>query len=364
MGLQFVDESLLRSLLATLLAVFPHVRVYQPDPGSVLFVSSPDPFDLESRAEAVMALDPETFARAGLRVREDLAAALALDEEGGRRLAEGAQLATDDKNRFATHSPRVLGRAVGSIDRLIARQDPLLSRLDDFDALYLIQRLVRTGRVKRAQRIATKLENPLERTLAELEVALGKREPRKAQGLVERALALDPSSEWARYRALSLPEGAAPDGDGTRLMREARSLAAARDWSALARLDGALASFPLRHPAHADAQQLRIDWRIGSGQAAPSAEAVELIDVEPFGGPEQLARRALAGAQGAQPGVAARSLEQLANHLQGKHPRLSPMAAEWALAALDATPADELTPEVRKLRLPLGRLRDRAQPAS
>jgi SAM-dependent methyltransferase len=363
MGLQFVDESLLRSLVATLLSVFPHVRLYQADPGSLLFVSSPDPFDLESRAEAVIALDPETFARAGLRVREDLAAAFVLDEEGGRALAEGAALATDDKNRFATHSPRVLGRAIGNVDRLVGRHDPLTRRLDEFDALYLVQHLMRTERTKRAQRIAAAIRDPLPRTLAQLEVALGKREPRRAQQLVERALAIDPSSEWARYRALSLSDGPAPDGDGTQLIQAAQRLHAARDWSALAQLDGALAGFSLRHPAHGDAQQLRIDWRIGSGRAGPSAEAVELIDSEPFGGAEQLARRALAGAQGAQPGVAARSLEQLANHLKGKRPRLSPMAAEWALAALDATPEQELTPEVRKLRLPLGRIRDRARPA-
>jgi hypothetical protein len=322
-------------------------------------VSSPDPFDLESRAEAVMALDPETFARAGLRLREDLAASLTLDEEGARALAEGHPLATDDKNRFATHSPRVLGRAIGNVDRLVGPHDPLVGKLDHLDALYLVRHLVRTERIPRAQRIARSIQNPLERILAELEIALGKSEPRRAQDLVGRALAIDPSSEWARYRALSLSDATAPDGDGARVMRQARRLHAARDWKGLAALDGKLASFSLRHPAHPDAQQLRIDWRIGSGEAGPSAEAVTLIDLEPFGGREQLARRALAGAQGAQPGVARESLEQLANHLKGKRTPLSPMAAEWALAALDATPEAELTPEARKLRLPLARMRDR-----
>jgi spermidine synthase len=359
MGLQFVDESLLRSLLATLLAVFPHVRVYQADPGSMLFVSSPDPFDLESRAEAVMALDPETFARAGLRVREDLAAALTLDEAGARALAEGSAVATDDKNRFATHSPRVLGRAIGNVDRLVGPHDPLVGKLGDLDALYLVRHLVRTQRVRRAQRIAQSVQSPLERTLAQLEVALGRQQPLRARDLAQRALAIDPSSEWARYRLLSDEDAAAPDGDGAHVILEARRLHAARDWKGLARLDGVLAGFSLRHPAQPDAQELRIDWRIGSGEAGPSAEAIELIDLEPFGGREQLARRALAGAQGAQFGVARESLEQLANQLRGQRTPLTPMAAEWALAALDAMPEQELTEQARKLRPPLVRMRDR-----
>jgi hypothetical protein len=308
-----------------------------------------------------MARDPETFARAGLRVREDLAAALLLDEQGARALAEGAPLASDDKNRFATHSPRVLGRAIGNVHRLVAPHDPLPGRLDQLDALYLVRHLVRTERVPRAERIAKAIESPLERTLAELEIAVGRREPKRARDLAARALAIDPALEWARYRAL--PDGAAaPDGggDGTHLLVEARRLHRARDWGRLAHLDPALAGFALRDPAQPDAQQLRIDWRIGSGDASASSEAIRLIDLEPFGGAEQLARRALAGAQSREPGVASQSLDQLAGHLKGSRRRpLSPLAVEWALAALDATPRDQLSAEALQLRTPLVRLRDR-----
>ena len=40
MGLGFVDASLLRTLVATLCDVFPHVRVYQPSSGGILFTGS------------------------------------------------------------------------------------------------------------------------------------------------------------------------------------------------------------------------------------------------------------------------------------------------------------------------------------
>ena len=52
MNVIFMDEDLLRSLTATLLSVFPEVRVYRPDPNTVVFLASDAPLDLELRAGA------------------------------------------------------------------------------------------------------------------------------------------------------------------------------------------------------------------------------------------------------------------------------------------------------------------------
>jgi hypothetical protein len=307
-----------------------------------------------------MARDPETFARAGLRVREDLAAALVLDESGARALAADAAIASDDENRFATHSPRVLGRPLKSLEKLLGPYEPLASRLEGLDGVYVVRQLVQRQRVRRAQRIAKSLPTPLERTLAEAEIAFGRREPRRARDLVSRALAIDPFSEWGRYRALSTegdgPDPAADGGNG--LIVEARRLHAASDWQGLARIDERLARRGPRDPASVECLQLRVDWRIGSGDGAASAEAVELIDLAPFGGAELLARRALAGAQAARPGVASQSLEHLASQLSGRG-MLTALAVEWALAALDSVPEGERSAELRGLKPRLVRMRDR-----
>ena len=47
MNVIFMDEDLLRSLTATLLKVFPEVRVYRPDPNTVVFLASDAPLDVE-----------------------------------------------------------------------------------------------------------------------------------------------------------------------------------------------------------------------------------------------------------------------------------------------------------------------------
>ena len=341
------------------------MRLYEADPGSVLFVSAPEPFDLESRAEEVMALDPETFARAGLRVREDLAAALVLDETGARALADGRtgrdrrreplRHALPARARAPDQEPREAARAVRPAAEPPRRpRRPVRGQAAHPEAA----RAPRADASRRACRPRSNAPSPRPRSPS------GAASRARARDLVARALAIDPASKWGRYRALSA-EGDGPGeafADGNGLILEARRLHAARDWQGLARLDERLARLGPRDPASVECLQLRVDWRIGSGDGAASAEAVELIDLAPFGGAELLARRALAGAHGVQPGVASQSLEHLASQLSGRGRVLTPLALEWALAALDAIPESERSAELRGLKPRLVRMRERSKP--
>ncbi|MEN8159617.1 MAG: fused MFS/spermidine synthase [Myxococcota bacterium] len=349
MGMQFVDEPLLRSMLATLLDVFPYVRVYGADPGSLLFVSSPEPFDLESRAEEAMAGDP-SFGLAGLRTREHLAAELLLDERGAKALAEGAPVVTDDRNRFATDSPRALAHPISDVRKLLAPHDPLVGNMDGLDPVYLIRYLARGRQIPRAKRLAKSLDDPLTRTLAEIEIAHARGEPRKKKQLIESALALDPNALVALYYADPREVPSSLDAEGVRLMRKTFRLHEARDWERLATHDDALAGLDPAHPGFPEALWMRIDWRIGARDAARAREAIELIDTQPFSGPEQLARRAIAGVVSAAPGVAQQSLGLMAGMMLGKKVQMSPLAAAWSLEALDATPESSDTPAFHRLR--------------
>jgi spermidine synthase len=358
MGLQFVDEALLRSMLATLLDVFPHLRLYQADPFSVLFVASPEPLELERQVEATVRRDPECFGRLGIRVPEDLAAALVLDEAGARILAEGAPLVTDDHNLLATQSPRILSRPIGKLDGLVGAHDPLRTRHDGLDTGYLVQRLAERHQLARAARLVRSFSTPHERLIAEMEVAVARKEPRKALALAERALALDPSSRRARVRAERLAQrlGAEPGATEAEPVGRGRRLSEARDWGGLAQLDVALAAVDVRDPLRAEADELRIDWRLGAGTGEAAREALALIDRTPSAQDvERLARRALAGARGGSPGVAGRSLDAIDKRL-GRG-RLSPLAADWALAALDAAPVEELSDGAGGLRDRIARAR-------
>jgi hypothetical protein len=130
MNVIFMDEEVMRSLTGTLLNVFPEVRVYRPDPNTVVFLASELPLNLEQHlAETGLPLRnaPMHYARFGINCVEDLVSALVLETDGARQLAAGARLITDDDNRIATSNvfERTSGMTGESSGRLLAALDPM-----------------------------------------------------------------------------------------------------------------------------------------------------------------------------------------------------------------------------------------------
>jgi hypothetical protein len=109
--------------------VFPEVRVYRPDPNTIVFLASDAPLELETNLVATglpLRQAPLHYARFGINNAEDLVTALVLDTEGARRLAAGARLITDDDNRIATSSVFEMDRGMTgeSSGRVLAAYDP------------------------------------------------------------------------------------------------------------------------------------------------------------------------------------------------------------------------------------------------
>jgi len=113
MGQFFVDEPLLRSLMATLRAVFLHVEAYDPRPGgSLLFVAADKPVRMADTAARAIAQAPDVWAAQGVLAAEDVLASRVQDEVGVAKLAEGAPVNTDGRNLLQTRSPRILKRGI------------------------------------------------------------------------------------------------------------------------------------------------------------------------------------------------------------------------------------------------------------
>ncbi len=130
MNVAFVNESLLRSLTHTLQTAFGQVRIYRPDPFTLVFVAASGSLAPEARLLATgepLSVAPAHFARYGIGSIEDLVFALAADEAGAARLGEGAALITDDNNRIATSTVFNLGGGLTAdqAGRVLAAYDPL-----------------------------------------------------------------------------------------------------------------------------------------------------------------------------------------------------------------------------------------------
>jgi spermidine synthase len=287
MGLAFVDAELLRSLLATLLEVFPHVLVYRPAPMGVLFAASPAPLAPELAVPRALAgpAAPQ-LARRGIVRPEDAAAALVLDAAGARALAAGAAISTDDENRLATHSPRALSRAlaVAGADALFAGHDPLVPPPPELDPVYLVRRLEAGGSAARAERVAASVADPARRDAALAALALARNALGRARSSAERALARDPGLEAAS--AILVLAARAHPGEAERAARSPAERAVATAWAledrsdfrALRALEPELARVGAPSPLEPEAARLRARWRLAEGGAAQLREGLSILD--------------------------------------------------------------------------------------
>jgi spermidine synthase len=293
MDAAFVDGELLRSLLATQLAVFAEVRLYRPSATELLLVAADRPVEPERHwRETGAVLDGAAlhFARLGLAAPEDLLATLALETVDAARLARGAAPITDDDNRLATAAvqERRSGLSAARLDQLLAPYDPLgrpdgfvLRGLREQIAFDYVWRGIALGArhgaetAARRERLAAALGDTEEGAyLRYLQAQQGQRASDAAR-LLDAALERWPSSVTWRYAVVDQGIGELSSGQVSPTLRaaiarlppepaqviDALGAAVRQDWGAVAAADAALAAVRWTAPWGLQAAQLRAEWR-------------------------------------------------------------------------------------------------------
>ena len=328
MGQPFVDEALLRTLLATLRSVFPHVEAYDPRPGgSLLFLSARRPLRIAETAGRAISAAPGVWAEQGVLSPHDVVSARVQDEAGVVRVAEGARINTDGHNVLQTRSPRILLDKLGAIgvDRVFAPYDPLKPEAAGPEGAHLVQRFIRDGRLPRARRIAGAMESGTPRRFVEalLEIASGRRARGEAD-LLRMARADEGGRDALRalmvLRGDALTRGEDPGGLLPRIAADPLGAAVLEGWRRsrsgrlldVGELEPVLASAVRHEPLYEPALRLRLGWRLASGDPARAREAIALFDpfmAEAARAPDAVLRARLALAAGDAPAAYASLLE-------------------------------------------------------
>jgi spermidine synthase len=346
MNVIFMDEDLLRSLTATMLSVFTEVRVYRPDPNTIIFLASDQPLALE-RQLATTGLPlrdaPLHYARFGINNTEDLVCALMLDSEGARQIASNAPLITDDDNRIATSSVYEQGRGMTgeSSGRILAAYDPLqrpdseiYSSLRPYLSFPYIARrngvfvLIDPSLTDRVGRMSQILGDSAEGEYARAYFYRMRREFQRSTELMRLAIDQYPGDAALRQEFLRNHFGALARGEATpeigevaaRLDGPSRELLVAAnqavksDWRAVAMADHRLAEIPWGDAWYPEALELRVNWRTRvttSGQTRRYGdEAIPMIDRVATMNPtlNLFGMRARAGFAAQRPGVVIESV--------------------------------------------------------
>ena len=294
MGGEFVDEPLLRSLVATLASVFREVRVYRPSNTTLLFMASDLPVDLEHRPDDLRRqLDraPLHYGGMGINAPEDLVAALAMENDAAQRFAAGATPLTDDANRLATANVHARGRGFNGerLAALFAPYDPLADA-DSFvyrdlrDRLsfeYLWRRSIlwagsSESALRRMQGVATLLGDSDQGQLLRYMTAMNLQDVARGRQLLQQGLQRWPRSAPLLYAAAEqiLGSDARPEAADELTALVARlppepamvvkltQAAVRQDWKQLSAHDQELASVPWTAQWGLQAAQLRAEWRL------------------------------------------------------------------------------------------------------
>ncbi len=306
MNSEFVDEPLLRTLAATLLAEFTNVRLYHPAAQVLMFLASEGPLDVElqvARSGQPFTADIMHYSRMGMNSVEDLVAALTMDQEGVEAFAAGAPISTDDNNLMATQSrSRADGVYLDELNVLVQPYDPLTRRgswiytrlLDDLNFGYIAQRLINMGQQQRAVALADVNPRDSNKLFIYGLVYAAAGQLDRMKEAYQAALAADPLNAQARYQLIK-DQLATLNTDGA--SAETRDLAAglpapaaavvegwghgaARDYSALAQLDPVLGRSRVTDAWYPEVVRLRAEWRtnIAVDKERYAFDARRLID--------------------------------------------------------------------------------------
>ncbi len=294
MGLPFVDDVLLRSLVATATLAFPYVELYHIQ-GAVLVLASPAPLDIAATSGQALDAEPRLWTRIGVLCPEDVVAARVLDAPGAHRFAATGRPSTDFLNLFRTRSPKILKKPLKATaaDRILAPHEPLLEVTSNADRLLLIRRLIRHGAIDRARRVAEASPDPATRRAGIGLTKLAVNDAGGELGLREALTLADanaPPAVEARHALLiSRYQRPIRDGEPVAFVDRFDSdpgaaviagwlAAGAEDWQAVRGLERRLAAVNPRHPLFAEATRLRAEWRSAIGKTEDASDALTLLE--------------------------------------------------------------------------------------
>ena len=284
MGLDFVDESLTRTLVASLGGAFAQVEVYWlPSARAVVCLASDAPIAMAAGAGATFSRAPERYAHLGVYAPEEVIAHRVLDAPGATRFARGAEISTDDRNLFQMRARQATALDRQRADALFAREDPLRVADLALDPHRLARRLLARGARERVARLRDGWPDAGVRAALDGLIGLAEHTPERARGAFERALGSAPASLEARVglaRAAGFESEVSTTAADAGLAAAARAIGAARQgrWRAVAGAETALAKIAPSSPLFADALRLRAGWRVALRDTSTAREALALVD--------------------------------------------------------------------------------------
>lgn len=292
-GMRFVDDELLKSLLATLNSEFEYVELYQPlSRGGLVFLASNIPINLDEKAFKNRQ-NKAQWSEIGITSWQEFQVAKRIDSNTSKKLSANIETSTDYYNILKIRSPKILKNSLNlkSLNKLVGDNDHLIKKMNTNENFVIIRELLRQRDLTRANKLVSHIENKNHRNILNAIIADKVNNNKATQNRLLKLLSLGIKTDEILYFLLtrnlnSLAKGKLPNKVQQQLKTNeiAQQLANGwrllqlNKWQQLQYLEPLLESIDRKHPAYKLATLLRIGWRCLSNNVNDLQTALTMID--------------------------------------------------------------------------------------
>ncbi len=293
-GLRFVDEDLLKSLVATLNEEFKYVEMYQPlSKGGLIFIASEHPVKIEKN-DFNSAKNISQWNLLGVQSWSEFYLTNRLNAEQSRQFSKGAKLSTDYNNIMKIRSPKVINKPLSNkkMNGLLSVHDVIWDDLSNTSVFVLVRKLIKERGMERLKLMTSKMTDKEVKIVLENMILVSTTGNKQAKENLMDLLKHSTFNEEILYFFLKFENlyqfnqqrdfrlnQAISESDTAPNILEGYRLMALNKWRQVKSMEAFLSSIQAENPAFEMANQLRIDWRIQSDDNHDLMAASEMIDL-------------------------------------------------------------------------------------
>ena len=304
-GMRFVDQSLLKTLMATLNSEFDYVELFQPlSKGGLVFVSSNNPIELNAdyfnSAENFNAWND-----LGVNNIDQVLVSRRISANNSKIISEKSLISTDYFNVLKLRSPKIIKSSLNrfKLNEMMDAYDPLINRINN-NTFAIIRRLVMEKDYDRAIRLINHIKDGNTRAVAETILIDSNNQQMKKNNssreyqinLLQKLQEGDADLYFSEIEEIMyhligrnlnkiltrnidpiLQQAIDKDPQAQKLIYAAR-LHHLKKWQALKSLEPYLASVPTDSPVYKLVNKYRLIWRFHGNNRTELVKALELID--------------------------------------------------------------------------------------
>jgi spermidine synthase len=292
-GMRFVDEKLLKSLLVTLNSEFQYVEIYQPkSKGGLLFLSSNKVLNI-TKDKFNDQLSQANWIENGVPTWFDFIISKRLSADKTYEFSNQAEISVDLNNKLKINSPKVISNPMTNLGftKISNLYDPLIEYVDQQEFPTIVNKLLMSNNTQRAFQLVNKMPSSSKKEVLKAMISNFDSSNQISHNIIINYLKnneLDSEllfhlihtnlNELVTSRVSIEFKSLIDNHKIAKLIVEGWRMKELNRWKKIKAQEDQFKSIPKTHPAYYLATKLRLLWRVHLGKESEKRESLNMIN--------------------------------------------------------------------------------------